>query len=156
MPFTDADHNPITCHTCPFKIGVDCTAMPQIPYTNQHGMQRWTYPPALNPCLRHPALGITKLPEGVTAVLGMPTDIVQELSADAYKDITDDVQDRLLENILALQRSGRLADGGIVPTPQPISDDIPVPPEIDPGIVGAPGQRGSRTRASRATARPAE
>ena len=76
MPFTDADHNPITCHTCPFKIGVDCTAMPQIPYTNQHGMQRWTYPPALNPCLRHPALGITKLPEGVAAVLGMPTDIV--------------------------------------------------------------------------------
>ena len=67
------------------------------------------------------------------------------------------MQDRLLENILALQRSGRLADGGIVPTPQPLSDDIPVPPEIDPGIVGAPGQRsGSRTRASRATARPAE
>ena len=28
MPFTDADGSPITCHTCPFKINTDCTAMP--------------------------------------------------------------------------------------------------------------------------------
>ena len=90
MPFTDADHNPITCHTCPFKVGIDCTAMPQIPYTNQHGMQRWTYPPALNPCLRHPALGVTKLPEGVAAVLGMPNDIVVGTECRRNrKDITD-------------------------------------------------------------------
>ena len=57
MPFTDADGSPITCHTCPFKINTDCTAMPPTPSTNALTMQVWNYPPARNPCVRHPALG---------------------------------------------------------------------------------------------------
>ena len=163
MPFTDADGNPITCHTCPFKINTDCTAMPPTPSTNALTMQVWNYPPARNPCIRHPALGGMKLPEGVTAGLEASPAIIAGLNSI----IDQQVQDSLLENIQALQRSGRLAfptgdtgiqsDGDVAPTPQPISDDSPVPPEIDPGIAGnVPDKPPTRSRASRATARPAE
>ena len=141
MPFTDADHNPITCHTCPFKIGVDCTAMPQIPYTNQHGMQRWTYPPALNPCLRHPALGVTKLPEGVTAVLGGGAGLQEIIRATSEVIATEDVE----AGDAVYITPGTIE---LVPT-EPINPDDVISTE---DIFVQP----RRTRASRATARPAE
>ena len=80
MPFIDADGNPITCFSCPFKINTDCTAMPPTPSTNALTMQVWNYPPARNPCVRHPALSGTRWPAGVTAVLGAPPDIVVDLN----------------------------------------------------------------------------
>ena len=90
MPFTDADGNPITCHTCPFKINTDCTAMPPTPSTNALTMQVWNYPPARNPCVRHPALGGFQLPEGITTVLDesakayfLPENVAKE-SADLF------------------------------------------------------------------------
>ena len=57
MPFTDADGNPITCHTCPFKINTDCTAMPPTPSTNALTMQVWNYPASPQPLRAASRLG---------------------------------------------------------------------------------------------------
>ena len=154
MPFTDADGNPITCFSCPFKINTDCTAMPPTPSTNALTMQVWNYPPARNPCVRHPALGGMKLPEGVTAVLDVPA---------ASEPITELLYEGMDGQTYSTATTPQpKAEVVAVPDPEldpPISDDspVPVPSANDPGIVGnAADKPPTRTRASRATARPAE
>ena len=72
MPFNDSEGHPITCESCPFRIGVDCAAMPPIRVPTPWGDSDWGYPPARNPCARHPALGGLKLPDGVVAVADAP------------------------------------------------------------------------------------
>ena len=139
MPFTDADGNPITCHTCPFKINTDCTAMPPTPSTNALTMQVWNYPPARNPCIRHPALGGFRLPEGVTAVLDLDgATVLKNVSGDSLTITTvGDVAE-------AVQNGGLIAvaDDAQSAEPEPTADE--------------PAKPLTRTRASRATARPAE
>ena len=142
MPFTDADGNPITCHTCPFKINTDCTAMPPTPSTNALTMQVWNYPPARNPCLRHPALGGIKLQQGVAAVL--------DESAKAYflpENVAKESADLFIGADLEMPAT----------EPEPTAEEPAnaVDTEVDPGIAGTPTQQRSR-RAGRATARPAE
>ena len=145
MPFTDADGNPITCHTCPFKINTDCTAMPPTPSTNALTMQVWNYPPARNPCLRHPALGGFRLPEGVAAVLG-----------DTLKEAILSGSDVVATADVEAGDAVYITPGTIELEPtEPINPDDVIQPANDQGIAGTPTQQRSRTRASRATARPA-
>ena len=146
MPFTDADGNPITCHTCPFKINTDCTAMPPTPSTNALTMQVWNYPPARNPCIRHPALGGMKLPEGVTAVLDIPVVDVPSMG------IVDD----LIPPVSAEVITSTNVEAGDPVYISP-ADEVQAEPDPDPGIAGnVPDKPPTRSRASRATARPAE
>ena len=54
MPFTDTDGNPITCHTCPFRVDGDCTALPMMRVVN-HFNARLVLPagaPPLRPASR--------------------------------------------------------------------------------------------------------
>ena len=146
MPFTDADGSPITCHTCPFKVGVDCTAMPPLRSTNQMGMPNWDYPPARNPCVRHPAingenLSVTQWPGGVTAVLWR--DMQEKIPITSAEVIaTEDVE---------AGDPVYITPGTIEAEPtERINPDDVIPP------VEEPAKPPTRSRASRATARPAE